>query len=151
MLPRLGQVTLKRSTFSPVPSSNKKPRRKIASLPSGAEDDNMFRGTFIPTYERWVGTQANPWVIPDDVAIKTLQAIWDAIYLAVPWTVKPNDCVFERVRISISFLSRKGGARCPSNSRLLLGCAAPLRMAQLFQKCRRYYVGTFFRKPCDVQ
>jgi hypothetical protein len=101
-----------------VPTSNKKLRRKIAPLPSGAEVGNMFRGTFIPTYERWVGTQANPWVIPDDVAIKTLQAIWDVVYLAVPWTVKANDCVFERVCFSISFLLRRGGAGCPSNSRL---------------------------------
>jgi hypothetical protein len=80
----------------------KKARKKMW-LPPGAETDNRFRAIFIPTYERWVGTQANPWVIPDTVAITILQAIWDAIYPDVPWTVKPNDCVFERVGFSLFF------------------------------------------------
>jgi hypothetical protein len=86
----------------------------------------MFRGVFIPTYKQWVRTQANPWVIPDDVVIKTLQVIWDSIYLAVPWTVKANDCVFEHVRFSIFFTFKKGRGQMSSNSRSSLGCAAPL-------------------------
>lgn len=103
----LAQLNLKRKvdpdeTMSPAPSSYKKQRKVQYPLPPGAEDDNKFRGVFIPTYERWVGTQDNPWVIPDNVAIRTLQTIWDSIYLAVPWTVKANDCVFERVRLSLS-------------------------------------------------
>jgi hypothetical protein len=91
-------------TLSPTPPAPKKARKKLAPLPAGAEDDNMFRAVFIPTYERWIGTLANPWVIPDDVAIKTLQTIWDSIYLSVPWTVKANDCVFECVRICFLYL-----------------------------------------------
>ena len=89
-------------TISPAPTSYKKHRKVQYPLPPGAEDDNTFRGVFIPTYERWVGMQDDPWAIPDDVAIRTLQTIWDSIYLAVPWTVKANDCVFERVRLSLS-------------------------------------------------
>jgi hypothetical protein len=105
----------------------------------------MFCGVFIPTYEQWVGTQANPWVIPDDVAIKTLQVIWDSIYLAVPWTVKANDCVFDRVRFSIFFPFEKGRGWMSSNSRSSLGCAAPLQVAQLLQKCRQHHAQTIFQ------
>lgn len=66
-------------------------------LPPGTEEGNVFRAVFIPTYLRWVGTQANPWVIPDDVAVGVLQTIWDTIYYPTEWTVQANDCVFERV------------------------------------------------------
>jgi hypothetical protein len=97
----LRQVPLKRElddlTLTPVLTANKKNRK---SFPIAAEDENRFRGVFIPTYERWVGTQANPWVIPDDVAITTLQIIWDTIYPDVPWTVIAGDCVFSRVRVT---------------------------------------------------
>ncbi|KAH9019020.1 hypothetical protein EDB85DRAFT_1873448 [Lactarius pseudohatsudake] len=75
----------------------KKPRTGRRSLPPGAEENNRFRAVFIPTYERWVGTQANPWVIPDDVAMPVLQSIWDVVYDDVPWVICANDCVFERV------------------------------------------------------
>ncbi|KAI9436203.1 hypothetical protein H4582DRAFT_2078814 [Lactarius indigo] len=94
-LPGLGSVTqalLKRrlntDTASPVVQPvAKKARRKVYSLPPGAEENNRFRAVFIPTYERWVGTQANPWVIPDDVAISVLQSIWDVVYENAPWVV----------------------------------------------------------------
>ncbi|KAH9169057.1 hypothetical protein EDB89DRAFT_1908891 [Lactarius sanguifluus] len=75
----------------------KKPRTGRRSLPPGAEENNRFRAVFIPTYERWVRTQANPWVIPDDVAIPVLQSIWDIVYDDVPWVISANDCVFECV------------------------------------------------------
>ena len=95
--------------LSPVPATNKRSRKRFAPLPSGAEDGNRFRAVFIPTYERWVGSQANPWLIPDHVATRTLQTIWDAVYLTVPWTVRANDCVFERVSLPDSFFFEKGG------------------------------------------
>lgn len=60
--------------------------------------NNRFRLVFIPTYERWVGTQANPWVIPDDTAIQVLQTIWDTIYVDVPYTVTAGDTVLDCVR-----------------------------------------------------
>ncbi|KAH8987223.1 hypothetical protein EDB86DRAFT_2809056 [Lactarius hatsudake] len=41
----------------------KKPRTGRRSLPFGAKENNRFCAVFIPTYERWVRTQANPWVI----------------------------------------------------------------------------------------
>ncbi|KAH9034007.1 hypothetical protein EDB83DRAFT_1784674 [Lactarius deliciosus] len=70
--------------------------RLNACLPPGAETNNRFRRVFIPTYERWVGTRANTWVIPDHVAIPVLQTIWDAVYMedGVEWTFKANDPVF---------------------------------------------------------
>ena len=76
----------------------------------------MFCRFFLPTYVRWVGAQANPWVLPDDVAINILQTIWDSIYLAVPYTVKINDAVFIRVRFFYFFSFEKGRGGCPSNS-----------------------------------
>ena len=84
----------------------------MAPLPDGAELYNQFRGIFIPTYERWVGMQSNPWLITDDVAVPVLQAIWDTIYENnVPWTVTAGDCVFERVRdfLSLVFIQEELG------------------------------------------
>ncbi|KAI9431567.1 hypothetical protein H4582DRAFT_2084871 [Lactarius indigo] len=77
LLPSLGSVMwalLKHSldtdtTFPAVQPVAKKACRKVYSLPPGAEENNRFHTVFIPTYKWWVGTQANPWVIPDDVAI----------------------------------------------------------------------------------
>ncbi|KAI9432302.1 hypothetical protein BJY52DRAFT_1132819, partial [Lactarius psammicola] len=97
-------------------------------LPPGAEENNQFHGVFIPTYERWVGTQANPWVIPDDVAIPVLQAIWDTVYKDVPWTVNANDCVFERVTQRLY------------EWRSSFKCAADIMLEQFFE-CEEY---------CDV-
>ena len=79
--------------------TSKTARKKapVIPLPAAVDDDNQFRLAFIPTYERWVGTQANPWVIPDHVAIKALQAIWDTIYVGLPYTVTAGDAVFDRV------------------------------------------------------
>jgi hypothetical protein len=130
--------------MSPAPTSNRKNRRKFSPLPFGAEDDNMFCGVFIPTYERWVRTQANPWVIPDDIAIKTLQVIWDSIYLAMPWTVKANNCVFEHVHFSIFFTFKKGRGQMSSNSRSSLGCAAPLKWCSSFKSAADIMLKQFF-------
>ncbi|KAH8991571.1 hypothetical protein EDB92DRAFT_665813 [Lactarius akahatsu] len=64
-------------------------------LPPGAENNNRFRRVFIPTFERWFGTRANPWVISNFVAIPVLQTIWDAVYMAdgVEWTFEAYDPV----------------------------------------------------------
>ena len=88
-----------------VPPTFKKTCKKLSPLPVGAELHNRFRGIFIPTYERWVGMQSNPWLITDDVALPVLQDIWDTIYdNDVPWTVTVGDCVFERVRVFLSLV-----------------------------------------------
>jgi hypothetical protein len=79
----------------------KETRKKLSALPAGADNNNQFRLVFIPTYERWVGMQANPWVIPDGTAIQVLQTIWDAVYVDAPYTVTAGDTVFERVCPSI--------------------------------------------------
>jgi hypothetical protein len=88
-----------------LPASNAKSRKKNPALALGVEDDRLFRMVFMPTYLRWIGTQANPWFIPDDLATETLQIIWDAIYPAVPWTVRPSDHIFDHVRFSVSLFS----------------------------------------------
>ncbi|KAF8258725.1 hypothetical protein EI94DRAFT_1620309, partial [Lactarius quietus] len=66
-------------------------------LPPGATVHNRLHQVFIPTYERWVGTLENPWFIPDNVAVKTMQSIWDVIYPTLEWTVTVNDHVFKHV------------------------------------------------------
>ncbi|KAF8257338.1 hypothetical protein EI94DRAFT_1818204 [Lactarius quietus] len=65
------------STPSPVPSESpsKRSHKQLLLLPPGATVHNRFHRVFIPTYERWVGTLENPWFIPDDVAVKTMQSI----------------------------------------------------------------------------
>ncbi|KAF8256463.1 hypothetical protein EI94DRAFT_1519517, partial [Lactarius quietus] len=68
-------------------------------LPPGAMVHNRFHRVFIPTYKQWVGMLENPWFIPDDVAVKTMQSIWDVVYLTLEWTVTVNDCVFEHVHL----------------------------------------------------
>jgi hypothetical protein len=52
---------------------------------------------FIPTYEWWVGTQSNPWVIPDAISIRVLQTIWDVIFPLLPYTVTAGDAVIKQV------------------------------------------------------
>ena len=105
-----------------MPTSSKK-RKQFAPLPAQAFAGNRFRRVFIPTYERWVGTQANPWVIPDHDTIEVLQAIWNSVYLDVPLTVTMNDGVFDHVCFSFPFISRRRGAGChgPLRGRLLYG------------------------------
>ncbi|KAH9159139.1 hypothetical protein EDB89DRAFT_1916774 [Lactarius sanguifluus] len=90
-LPGPGSVTLKQQPAAKKPCTGRR------SLPPGAEENNRFRTVFIPTYECWVRTQANPWVILDDIAIPVLQSIWDIVYDDVPWVISVNDCVFECV------------------------------------------------------
>lgn len=118
-LPQKRKLDDNEVTLYPTPPARKKACKELAPLPPGTEDNNMFHSVFIPTYERWIGTLADPWVIPDDVAIKTLQTIWDSIYPSVPWTVKINDCVFERVRICFCIYEKR-------MSRVLLHCEIAL-------------------------
>ncbi len=92
----------------------KKACKKSSSLPFGAEENNQFHGVFIPTYKRWVRMQANPWVIPDDVTIPALQAIWNIIYVDVPWTVNTNNYVFECICCFFFFFQGvEGGSSFP--------------------------------------
>jgi hypothetical protein len=102
--------------------------KKTSALPAGADDNNRFQVVFIPTYKRWVGMQANPWVIPDSTAIQVLQAMWDAIYVDAPYTVIAGDVVFEHVCVFVFlflflFLTT------------WLGHTTSLRMVQLLQMC----------------
>ena len=113
---------------SDMPAS-KTARKKapIPPLPAGADDANRFRLVFIPTYERWVGMQANPWVIPDSITVKVLQAIWNTVYVHLPYTVIAGDVVFDRV---CTFISFRFLFLTPS-----IGHTTSLRMAQLLQVC----------------
>jgi hypothetical protein len=91
------------STVSGMPNALKRPRKKALALPPGADNNNIFHRVFIPTYKQWVGTQADPWVTPDSVAIVAMQTIWDAIYQDVPWTVtRKDDGMFERMCFLVS-------------------------------------------------
>ncbi|KAF8265257.1 hypothetical protein EI94DRAFT_1544443, partial [Lactarius quietus] len=46
-------------------------------------------------------TPENPWFIPDDVAVETMQSIWDVVYPTLEWTVTVNDCVFKHVHLCV--------------------------------------------------
>ncbi|KAH8982929.1 hypothetical protein EDB86DRAFT_2811923 [Lactarius hatsudake] len=112
--------------------ATKKPHTSRRSLPFGAEENNRFHAVFIPTYEWWVGTQANPWVIPDDIAILVLQSIWDVVYDNVPWVICVNNCVFEHVS---SFLPVGGTCLCEWRSSFR--SVADVMFKQFFE-CKDY-------------
>ena len=118
--------------FSNLPTPYKKARKAIPVLPDGAENFNRFRSVFIPTYERWAGTQANPWVIPDSVAVRVLQTIWNAVYLDLPYTVTAGSAVVKQVRF---FLLCLGGGQFATDN--MVGHPGSLRVAQQFQVCGR--------------
>ncbi|KAH9057705.1 hypothetical protein EDB87DRAFT_1012581 [Lactarius vividus] len=103
------------------------PKPKPCLLLLGAESGNRFRRVFILTYERWVGTRANPWVIPDHVAIPVLQTIWDAVYMAhgVQWTFEANDPVFNCVN------------QCLREWRASFKSTAEIMVEQFFESGRR--------------
>ncbi|KAI9433680.1 hypothetical protein BJY52DRAFT_1231463, partial [Lactarius psammicola] len=79
-------------TSAPSPDS---PLPRSPAYETGGLDKEVFE-TYVPGEQKGTVKHRNPWVIPDDVAIPVLQAIWDTVYKDVPWTVNANDCVFER-------------------------------------------------------
>jgi hypothetical protein len=49
---------------------------------SGAGEEghnNDWRKKFITTYEKWLGTRAEPWIVREYENLATLQAIWNKV------------------------------------------------------------------------
>jgi hypothetical protein len=66
-------------------------------LPSGAQDNGIWRQVFIPTYVQYLAsrTSNDTWTISDDDAIQLMQRIWKFIYGArVPYRIKVKGPVF---------------------------------------------------------
>ncbi|GBE88357.1 hypothetical protein SCP_1301720 [Sparassis crispa] len=77
-------------------SKTSKPNFTNADLPHGAVSGNRWRGTFIPTFARYVGSLEDPWNFDDAEIVRVLQLIWDTVYQSpeVKYTVKKDGPVF---------------------------------------------------------
>ena len=68
-----------------------------SELPSGAQDNGVWRRVFIPTDVQYLANRNgdNAWAIADNDAIQQMQEIWDFIYGArVPYRIKIRGPVF---------------------------------------------------------
>ena len=95
-----------------------------SELPSGAQDNGVWRQVFIPTYVQYLASRnsQDAWTITDDDAVALMQRIWNFIYGArVPYNIKTRGPVFFLVsdlfHISVSGLQ------------LVLGKSTCMRMA----------------------
>ncbi|KAL7282943.1 hypothetical protein ACG7TL_002371 [Trametes sanguinea] len=74
-------------------SKGRAPRRN-SSLPQGAQDGNRWKGVFVPTLLKALGTRDDPWNVTDQEMVAIMQSIWDATYGSrLPFTIKVNDAV----------------------------------------------------------
>ncbi|CDO73952.1 hypothetical protein BN946_scf185016.g109 [Trametes cinnabarina] len=74
-------------------SKGRAPRRN-SSLPQGAQDGNRWKGVFVPTLLKALGTRDDPWNVTDQGMVAIMQSIWDATYGSrLPFTIKVNDAV----------------------------------------------------------
>jgi hypothetical protein len=65
-----------------------------ADLPQGALENNDWRKKFIPTYEKWLGARAGPWVNNEDKNLAAMQAIWNAVYPHIDYTIEVDGPVY---------------------------------------------------------
>jgi hypothetical protein len=64
-------------------------------LPRGCQDDNRWRGNFIPTFLWYAAYQNDPWNLEEDAAVNAMQRIWDTLYSkAIPYRIVPHDAVY---------------------------------------------------------
>lgn len=77
---------------------NTKARATYNNLPSGSLDGNIWRRRYVTSYIKFVAGYKNPWTVPDNVAIETMQKIWDAVYRdKIRYTIELNDACFRLV------------------------------------------------------
>ncbi|GBE78452.1 hypothetical protein SCP_0113410 [Sparassis crispa] len=66
-----------------------------SDLPRGAARGNRWRGMFVPTFQEYIGSLRDPWLLDDSEIIVVLQAIWDAVYkFDIQYTVDTDGPVF---------------------------------------------------------
>jgi hypothetical protein len=88
------------SQIAPAEKKSKRRHFTNSNLPAGAQDQDVWRKLFIPTYARWLGRFAELWNIDEAKELVALQQIWDTIYrLTIQYTIKANDAVVAIVRI----------------------------------------------------
>ena len=77
-----------------------KSRARNGDLPEGAQDQERFRKTFIPTVIHQVASLPDPFRFPDKEFRQILQAVWTQVYgNNVPHKVEDNDVVYQVVHI----------------------------------------------------
>ena len=95
-----------------------------SELPSGAQDNGVWRQVFIPTYVQYLASRdsSDAWTINDNDAIQLMQHIWEFIYGArVAYHIKSKGPVF----FLVSPLSHSSG-----NSGLLhMACARQINVS----------------------
>ena len=68
-----------------------------SELPSGAQDNGIWRQVFIPTYVQYLASQNSndAWTISDNNVIELMEQVWKFIYGArVPYCIKDKGPVF---------------------------------------------------------
>jgi hypothetical protein len=73
------------------------------NLPQGSHDSNNWCRKFIPTYEKWLGTRTEPWIIDKNENVATLQTIWNAVYPHVDHIVDIDGPVYHIVSCIFPF------------------------------------------------
>jgi hypothetical protein len=89
---------VKEEELSPLPKRTLGGKKFTNSeLPSGAQDNGVWRRVFIPTYVQYIASRNSDdtWAINDNDAIQLMQQIWEFIYGArVPYRIKIRGPVF---------------------------------------------------------
>ncbi|KAI0276550.1 hypothetical protein BC826DRAFT_1192694 [Russula brevipes] len=65
-----------------------------ADLPEGTLDNNDWQKRFITTYEKWLGTHAEPWVVGENENLAALQAIWNVVYPHIDHVIDADGPVY---------------------------------------------------------
>ena len=73
---------------------SKRQKYTNSDLPQGALDNNDWRKKFISTYEKWLGAHAGPRVADEVTNVAAMQAIWNAIYPHIDYTIDVNCPVY---------------------------------------------------------
>lgn len=83
---------------TPVVLYQKVPQKKKfrnEDLPRGCQDDNRWRGNFIPTFLWYAAYQMDPWNLEEDAAVDAMQQIWNQLYgKAIPYQITTHDAVY---------------------------------------------------------
>jgi hypothetical protein len=89
---------VKENALTPLPKRTLGGKKFTNSeLPSGAQDNGVWRQVFIPTYVQYLAsrTSNDAWTISDDDAIQLMQQIWKFIYGArITYRIKTKGPVF---------------------------------------------------------
>jgi hypothetical protein len=107
---------VKQEEPSPLPKRTSGGKKYTNSdLPSGAQDNGVWRQVFIPTYVQYLANRNcdDAWTISDNDVIQLMQQIWDFIYGArIPYRIKTRGPVFFLVSVSHVNVSAAADLQC---------------------------------------